>query len=209
MLEFFDSSAKLVGSSGAIVLPDDDEISRKLAMLFEGQCEGLGPTQAARKFGYSKQRYFQLLELFAQQGALALQSKLRGPRTNYRRTDEMVRQIIRHRFLDPEASAEVIAQTLQQAHHLISIRSVERVISDFGLQKKNSTPVCLEPHPNRSKPNALGAKDDLSLVIRPASNGRCANCWPTRSQVITSESGSWLRNIYAWGLGICSVLGAL
>ena len=60
----------------------------------------------------------------------------RGPKTNYRRTEEMVRQIIRHRFLDPDASAEVIAQKLQQAHHLISIRSVERVISDFGLQKK-------------------------------------------------------------------------
>jgi hypothetical protein len=117
-------------------LPDDDEITRKLAMLFEGQCEGLGPTLAARKFGYTKQRYFQLLEQFEAQGALALQSKARGPKTNYRRTEEMVRQIIRHRFLDPDASAEVIAQKLQQAHHLISIRSVERVISDFGLQKK-------------------------------------------------------------------------
>ena len=117
-------------------LPDDDEITRKLAMLFEGKCEGLGPTQAARKFGYTKQRYFQLLEQFEAQGALALQSKVRGPKTNYRRTEEMVRQIIRHRFLDPDASAEVIAQKLQQAHHLISIRSVERVISDFGLQKK-------------------------------------------------------------------------
>jgi hypothetical protein len=136
MLEFFDSSARLVGPSGSILLPDDDEISRKLAMLFEGQCEGLGPTQAARKFSYTKQRYFQLLELFESQGAVALQSKLRGPKSNYRRTDEMVRQIIRHRFLDPDASAEVIAQKLQQAHQLISIRSVERVISDFGLQKK-------------------------------------------------------------------------
>ena len=131
MLELFDSAAKLVGHSGSILLPDDDEITRKLAMLFEGQCEGLGPTQAARK-----QRYFQLLEQFELQGALALQSKVRGPKTNYRRTEEMVRQIIRHRFLDPDASAEVIAQKLQQAHHLISIRSVERVISDFGLQKK-------------------------------------------------------------------------
>ena len=44
MLELFDSSAKLVGPSGSILLPDDDEITRKLAMLFEGQCEGLGPT---------------------------------------------------------------------------------------------------------------------------------------------------------------------
>jgi threonine dehydrogenase-like Zn-dependent dehydrogenase len=59
-----------------------------------------------------------------------------GPKANYRRTEEMVRQIIRHRFLDPEASAEIIAQKLRQADHLISIRSVERVISDFGLQKK-------------------------------------------------------------------------
>jgi ribosomal protein S11 len=33
-------------------------------------------------------------------------------------------------------SAEVIAQKLQQARQQISIRSVERVISDFGLQKK-------------------------------------------------------------------------
>jgi transposase len=105
-------------------------------MLFEGQCEGLGPSHAARKFGYSRQRYFKLLELFKAQGALALQSKARGPKSDYRRTQEMVRQIIRHRFLDPDASAEVIAQKLQQSRHLISIRSVERVISDFGLQKK-------------------------------------------------------------------------
>jgi hypothetical protein len=97
MLEFFDSSAKLVGHSGSILLADDDEITRKLAMLFEGQCEGLGPTLAARKFGYTKQRYFQLLEQFEAQGALALQSKARGPKTNYRRTEVMVRQIIRHR----------------------------------------------------------------------------------------------------------------
>jgi hypothetical protein len=136
MLELFDSSAKLVGPSGSILLPDDDEITRKLAMLFEGQCEGLGPSHAARKFGYSRQRYFKLLELFKAQGALALQSKARGPKSDYRRTQEMVRQIIRHRFLDPDASAEVIAQKLQQSRHLISIRSVERVISDFGLQKK-------------------------------------------------------------------------
>jgi hypothetical protein len=51
MLEFSDSSAKLVGPAGSILVPDDDEITRKLAMLFEGQCEGLGPTEAARRYG--------------------------------------------------------------------------------------------------------------------------------------------------------------
>jgi hypothetical protein len=29
-------------------------------MLIEGECEEAGPLEAARKFGYSKQRYFQL-----------------------------------------------------------------------------------------------------------------------------------------------------
>jgi hypothetical protein len=37
MLEFFNSSAKLVAHSGSILLPDEGQITRKLAMLFEGQ----------------------------------------------------------------------------------------------------------------------------------------------------------------------------
>lgn len=105
-------------------------------MLYEGECEGLGPLEAARKFGYSKQRYFQLRHLFEDQGAIALLSKITGPKSNYRRTDEVIRQIIRHRFLDPDASAEVIAQKLAQTDHSLSIRSVQRAIADYGLPKK-------------------------------------------------------------------------
>ena len=126
----------LVGPSGRLVVPRDDEITRKLSMLIEGECEGLGPTQAARKFGFSKQRYFQLRAAYAEVGAAALQSHKRGPKTHYRRTAEVVRQVIRHRFLDPDASAEVIAQKLSQSGWEISIRSVQRVIEEFGLQKK-------------------------------------------------------------------------
>jgi hypothetical protein len=44
--------------------------------------------------------------------------------------------VIRHRFLDPEASAQVIGQKLRQAGQPISTRSVERVLEDYGLQKK-------------------------------------------------------------------------
>ncbi len=55
-------------------------------------------------------------------------------------TDEIVRQVIRHRFLDPEASAEVITQKLEQTRHALSIRSVQRVIADYGLQKKTLRP---------------------------------------------------------------------
>jgi len=128
--------AHLAGSAGSLLVPQDDEITLKLAMLFEGQCEGSGPTQAATKFGYSKARYFQLLHLYEQHGALALQSNPTGPKCNYRRTDLVVRQVIRHRFLDPDVSPHVTAQKLHQTHHPVSIRSVQRVVADYGLQKK-------------------------------------------------------------------------
>jgi len=136
MIKLSQDQASLVGPAGAIPVPPSDEITLKLGMLYEGQCEGLGPTKAAKRFGYTKQRYFQLLHAFTQHGAAALESKPPGPRSNYRRTDEIIRQVIRHRFIDPDASVEVIAQKLKQARWPISIRSVERIVADYGLQKK-------------------------------------------------------------------------
>ncbi len=133
----FDVQTKaIVGDHGTLDVVDDDEISRKLAMLIEGECEGIGPVKAAEKYGLSKQRYFQLRDAYRKDGAVALLSKPRGPKTKYRRTDELERQVIRHRFLDPDASANVIAQKLRQTGFVISTRSVERVIADYGLQKK-------------------------------------------------------------------------
>ncbi len=136
MLLIEGNTLELRGPRGALAVPEGDEITRKLAMIFEGECEGLGPVAAARKFGYTKQRYYQLLQAYQEKGALALLSQRRGPKTHYRRTEEVVRLVIRHRFLDPDASAQVIAQKLQQGGSDISIRTVERVIETYGLQKK-------------------------------------------------------------------------
>jgi len=107
-------------------------------MLIEGECGTLGPRQAAETFGFSKPRYYQIRQAFRLHGAKALVSKKRGPKRQYRRTQEVTRQVIRHRFLDPDATAEVIAQKIRQTTLQISTRSVERVIEDFGLQKKTS-----------------------------------------------------------------------
>ena len=136
MARFDVKKQALVGTSGRLRVPKEDEITRKLSMLIEGECDGLGPSEAARKFGFSKQRYFQLRAAFVESGSQALHSLKRGPKTHYRRTAEVVRQVIRHRFLDSEATAEVIAQKLVQSGWQISIRSVQRVIEEFGLQKK-------------------------------------------------------------------------
>ena len=136
MLMFNPDAAQLQGPEGTLAVLPEDEITRKLMMLCEGQCQGLGATAAATKYGYCRQRYHQILNAFLERGALALQSQKRGPKTNYRRTDELVRQVIRHRFLDPDASATVIAQKLRQTGFEISQRSVERTLQEYGLQKK-------------------------------------------------------------------------
>jgi hypothetical protein len=136
MVQYDQRKRALTGNVGALPVREEDVVTRKLAMLIEGECEGLGPGQAAEKFGYTRQRYFQIRCAFLEQGAPALVDKPRGPKRNYRRTSEVVRQVIRHRFLDSQASAEVIAQKLRQSGWPVSIRSVQRVIADYGLQKK-------------------------------------------------------------------------
>jgi transposase len=123
------------GPQGTLPVLPDDEVTRKLAMLIEGECQ-TGPLAAARKFGYSKPRYYQLLSAYHEHGAVALKNAPRGPKSNYRRTDAVVRQVIRYRFLDPDASADVIAQKLRQTGWSVSTRSVERILSEYGLQKK-------------------------------------------------------------------------
>jgi transposase len=147
MIEIHKGIPSLSGPKGSLPVKEDDQITLKLAMLFEGQCEGLGPSKAAEKFGYTRQRYYQILDQFMDQGAEGLKGQKPGPKRNYRRTDEVIRQIIRYRFLDPQISPEVIAQKLNQDGYLIAIRSVERVVSEYGLQKK--TPSVSSPKRTR------------------------------------------------------------
>ena len=161
-MQFDHQTHALVGDGGTLKLAEHDEIGRKFAMLLEGECEGLGPLQAAEKYGYTKQRYFQLRQAFQEYGALGLLSKTRGPKTHYRRTDELQRQVIRHRFLDPQASVEVIAQKLRQTGFTISTRSVTRVITEFGLQKKTlsmpPTAATATTRGNKRQPRSLPKK---------------------------------------------------
>jgi hypothetical protein len=137
----------IVGRGGTLPVRPEHETARKFLMLIEGECLGLGPGAAAQKYGYTRQRYHQLRALYREKGLTALHNEKRGPKGATRRTDESVRQVIRHRFLDPKASAEVIAQKLRQTGWALSARSVQRTISEYGLQKK--TPRASRAGPKR------------------------------------------------------------
>ncbi len=128
------------GPNGSLKIADDDVVSRRLAMLIQGQCENSNVSQAAELFGYSRQRYYQLFHCFQKHGAMGLLPETPGPKSDYRRTEQIIRLVIRYRFLDPDCSVDVVAQKLRQQGHTISTRSVERIIADYGLQKKTLRP---------------------------------------------------------------------
>ena len=113
----------------------NDKLAVKIAMLFEGQCT-IGVNKAIEKYGYTEPRYYQLLKLYKQGGTEAITDKKRGSDKRPARTPEVVNQIIRMRFLDPLASAGVLAQKLSQMGYHVSQRSIERTITEYGLQKK-------------------------------------------------------------------------
>ena len=116
-------------------IKENDKLARKLAMLIEGET-AIGAKAASKKYGYSLIRYYQLSQAYKKYGAEALIDKKRGSNKQPVRTEEVTKEIIRQRYLDPFQKAEVISQKLKQKGMDISIRSVQRTITEYGLQKK-------------------------------------------------------------------------
>jgi hypothetical protein len=156
MFKYDPRKSMLIGPRGSLAIAPDDQASLKLIMLLQGECTETGPGQAAKDFHYSKSRYYQIRDAFAQKGLEGLIKHKTGPKHNYRRTPEVTKLVVRARFLDPEASAEVIASKLRQDGHTIATRSVERIINQYGLQKKTPSSVSRVRRPKHRKPTDKG-----------------------------------------------------
>ena len=139
MFAIDDQLRAFIGPKGMLEISQEDDLLHKLMMIVEGECGELGPIKTAEKYGFSKQRYYQVLHTFKQEGVKGLAGRKRGPKSNYRCTEHLERTVIQYRFLDPDISASVITQKLKQQGFSISMRSVERVIAKYGLQKKTAS----------------------------------------------------------------------
>jgi hypothetical protein len=128
----------LQGKNDRLVIRKDDAFAMKLAMLFEGIISDIPKKDLARKYGYTREHYYLLKHLFEKLGSEGLIDKKTGPKKSTKRTDVVNNQIIRLRFLDPDASVEVIGQKMRQMGFSISDRSINRTIQQYGLQKKTS-----------------------------------------------------------------------
>ena len=128
---------KVINGKFSLIIKPTDTTAWKLMMLIEAaNSKEESIEQIAQRYGYTREHFYKIRKDFENKGSQALSNKAKGPKCNYKRTDEIEKQIIRHRFLDPDANSEVIAQKMNQTGHIISQRSVERTINEYGLQKK-------------------------------------------------------------------------
>jgi transposase len=168
-LQFDLKSHQLSGRTGSLPVAASDQLARRFLMLVEGECLEGNIVDVAQKYGFSRPRYYQLLEQYKTGGLFALKPQKTGPKTNYRRTEQAVRQVLRYRFLDPDSSPEVIAQKLRQTHFPISLRSVHRIIADYGLQKKT---LHTQPQkPTSASAHATRRKTDPPRIRRRPQSG--------------------------------------
>jgi transposase len=128
---------KVIDGNFTLKISPADTTAWKLMMLIDAaSSKDETIEQISHRYGYTREHFYIIKKNYENGGSQALSDKAKGPKRNYKRTDEIEKQIIRHRFLDPDANSEVIAQKMNQTGHIISQRSVERTINEYGLQKK-------------------------------------------------------------------------
>jgi transposase len=116
-------------------LPPTDEAALDLVMLIEGETSGRALEDVLAQYGRSRSTYYEKLRRFRESGVEGLLARPPGPRSAWRRPLEVVRYIVTARLRDPELGAATIAEDLARQGHSVSVRSVERTLSQFGLTR--------------------------------------------------------------------------
>jgi transposase len=128
-------SHEIKGPGGSLPLRADDDAVVDLVMLIEGETSGRDLETVLLQFGRSRSTYYEKLRRFREQGLEGLLSRPPGPRSPWRRPMEVVRYVVTTRLRHPERTAGAIAADLGRMGHAVSVRSVERTLSQFGLTR--------------------------------------------------------------------------
>lgn len=129
------SRHEIRGPGGVLPLRAEDEAARDLAMLIEGETSGQPLEAVLEAYGRSRSTYYEKLRRFREGGVEALLSRPPGPRSAWRRPLEVVRFIVTARLRTPTRNAAAIAEDLGRLGHAVSVRTVERTLTQFGLTR--------------------------------------------------------------------------
>ncbi len=128
-------SHEIKGPGGTLSLRPDDEAVVDLVMLIEGETSGRDLGDILDQFGRSRSTYYEKLRRFREHGLEGLLPRPPGPKTPWRRPLEVIRFVVTTRLRNPERTAAEIADELTRLGHSVSMRSVERTLSQFGLTR--------------------------------------------------------------------------
>ncbi len=123
------------GPGGTLALRPEDEAALDLMMLVEGETSGRQLDDVLQQYGRSRSTYYEKLRRFRESGLEGLLARPPGPRSPWRRPLEVVRFIVTTRLRHPERGAAAIAEDLGRLGHAVSVRSVERTLTQFGLTR--------------------------------------------------------------------------
>jgi transposase len=168
---------EIKGPGGTLRVRPDDSVAIDLAMLIEGETSGRPLDEVLAVYGRSRSTYYEKLRRFRSEGIEGLHAKPPGPRAPWRRPLEIQRFVVSTRIRHPEQSAADIAASLERLGHRISIRSVERTLSQFGVTRSSTVRAgpcgaALTPVPGRSLTPVPGPT--LTPVPGPAAAGSLA-----------------------------------
>jgi transposase len=136
--ETMDKAATLTeisGPGGRLSLRRGDEASVDLHMLIQGETSGRPLDEVLVQFGRSRSTYYEKLRRFREHGLEGLLPRPPGPRSAWRRPLEVIRFVVTARLRDADRSAAAITADLGRLGHDVSVRSVERTLTQFGLTR--------------------------------------------------------------------------
>jgi transposase len=145
---------EITGPGGTLPLRPGDEAAADLVMLIEGETSGRALDEVLADFGRSRSTYYEKLRRFRDQGLEGLLARPPGPRTSWRRPLEVVRYVVTTRLRHPDRSPAAIAAELASLGHPVSVRSVERTLTQFGLTRPRQAPVLTPAQPPDAAPAA-------------------------------------------------------
>jgi len=159
-----------------------DEAALDLVMLIEGETSGRPLESVLQQYGRSRSTYYEKLRRFHEDGVAGLLSRPPGPRSPWRRPLEVVRFIVTTRLRHPDRSAAAIAEDLARLGHPVSVRTVERTLTQFGLTRCSArieaeTPVTPRTNaetpvtPRTSAETPVTPRTNAETPVTPRTNG--------------------------------------
>jgi len=131
---------EIKGPGGALQISAADEAAVDLVMLIEGETSGRPLPSVLEEFGRSRSTYYEKLRRLREEGVGGLLPRPPGPRSPWRRPLEVIQFIVTTRLREPGRSAVQLADDLARLGHAVSIRSVERTLTEFGLTHSARSP---------------------------------------------------------------------